>query len=278
MAEPLKNSFGPDVPRWIADRVEAAFPGLERETFLQVALDGYDELELTPRARHISNALARVLPKDREHAIRIVIDAVGRETGSARGESVGGFAPGRGPDAFRDNSGRLIPKGSSLLLQMHYTATGKETVDETEVGIYVYDEPPQYVMAGGVAGQRRFFVPAYEKEYKLEGEQLVERDAYLYSMTPHMHFRGKYMSYTAVYPDGREEFWTSVANINPEELSATHTVEFVKDGVVISTTASLVDVLSDDRTIWVTTPLPEGWHGLSTVDTALSGSHVVITK
>jgi hypothetical protein len=136
--------------------------------------------------------------------------AKGRANGSARGTSVGGFAPGRQPDVFRDDSGRLIPKGSNLLLQMHYTTTGKETVDGTEVGIFLYDEPPAYIMAGGVAGQRRFFVPAHAKEHKLEGEQLIERDAYLYSMMPHMHFRGKYMSYTAVYPDGSSEILLSV--------------------------------------------------------------------
>lgn len=138
----------------------------------------------------------------------------GRQTGAARGESVGGFAPGRQPDQFRDNSGRLLKKGSNLLLQMHYTTSGKATVDETEVGIYIYDKPPQYVMSGGVAGQRRFLVPPHAKEHKLEGEQLVERDAYLYQMTPHMHFRGKYMSYTAEYPDGTSELLLSVPNYN----------------------------------------------------------------
>ncbi len=104
----------------------------------------------------------------------------------------------------------MIPKGSNLLLQMHYTTSGKETVDETEVGIYIHDEPPTYIMSGAVAGQRRFLIPAHAKEHKLQGEQLIEKDAYLYSMTPHMHFRGKYMSYTAEYPDGTSEVLLSV--------------------------------------------------------------------
>ncbi len=134
----------------------------------------------------------------------------GRQTGAANGESLGGFASGRQPDIFRDNSGRLLKKGSNLLLQMHYTTSGKETVDATEIGLFLYDEPPAHVMAGGVAGQRRFLIPPNTKEYPLEGEQLVERDAYLYSLMPHMHYRGKYMSYSAVYPDGREEMLLSV--------------------------------------------------------------------
>ena len=132
----------------------------------------------------------------------------GRDTGT--GENLAGFAPGRQPDQFWDNSGRLLKKGSNLLLQMHYTTSGRATVDETEVGIYLHKEPPTYVMSGGSAGQRRFLVPPYEKEYKLQGVQEMERDAYLYELNPHMHFRGKYMKYTAEYPDGTSELLLSV--------------------------------------------------------------------
>jgi hypothetical protein len=138
--------------------------------------------------------------------------ANGREDSTSRDNSLGGFAPGRQPDTFRDNSGKLLRKGSNLLLQMHYTTSGKASVDETEIGLYLYDEPPQYVMSGGVAGQRRFMIPPHTKEYPMRGEQLVEHDAWLYSLMPHMHYRGKYMSYTAEYPDGSSEILLSVPN------------------------------------------------------------------
>ena len=132
------------------------------------------------------------------------------EEAEEQGQNLGGFAPGRQPDTFEDNSGRLIPAGSNLLLQMHYTTSGRETVDATEVGLFVQDVPPAYVMSGGVAGRRRFIIPPGAKEHKLRGEQLIEKDAYLYEMMPHMHFRGKYMSYTAEYPDGTSELLLSV--------------------------------------------------------------------
>jgi len=125
-------------------------------------------------------------------------------------ESVGGFAPGRQPDQYSDSTGRLLRKGTNLLLQMHYTTSGKETVDATEIGIYLHDEPPDYVMSGAVPGQRRFLIPPGAKEHKLEGVELIERDAWLYSMMPHMHYRGKYMSFHAEYPDGSSELLLSV--------------------------------------------------------------------
>lgn len=165
-------------------------------------------MEFVPGDREVLHHVIAYVSSPADKSVR------GRETGAARGESVGGFAPGRQPDAFRDNSGRLLTKGSNLLLQMHYTTSGKPTVDETEVAIYLHDKPPAYVMSGGVAGQRRFLVPPHVKEHKLSGEQLIERDAYLYDLTPHMHYRGKYMSYTAHYPDGRSELLLSVPKYN----------------------------------------------------------------
>jgi hypothetical protein len=134
----------------------------------------------------------------------------GRNDTVARGESVGGFAPGRVGEDLGEDGGRLLQKGANLLLQMHYTTSGRATVDETRVGVYLHDKPPKHVMSEVVAAQRRFLVPPHEKEHPLQGEQLIERDAYLYAMMPHMHYRGKYMSYAARYPDGSEEMLLSV--------------------------------------------------------------------
>jgi hypothetical protein len=54
MAEPLKNSFGPAIPRRIAQdilRVHAAFPA---KAFERDVLDGYGELNLMARGLHIA--------------------------------------------------------------------------------------------------------------------------------------------------------------------------------------------------------------------------------
>jgi 3-methyladenine DNA glycosylase AlkC len=77
MATRLKDLFGPDVPRRIAGAIEAVHPTFPSERFLPDALHGYDELELTPRARHIAAALRRHLPEDFEEAIRILIASLG---------------------------------------------------------------------------------------------------------------------------------------------------------------------------------------------------------
>jgi hypothetical protein len=77
MAEPLKNYFGPEVPIRIASMIETVDHAFPAEDFLAEALDGYEELELTSRARHIARALRRHLPQDYEQAIEILVASLG---------------------------------------------------------------------------------------------------------------------------------------------------------------------------------------------------------
>lgn len=91
MAEPLKNQFGPDVPARIADMLVATDPTFPREAFIERCLRGFDDLELTPRARHISDALADFLPHDRELALRVIIDSLPDPDNSAELTGMEGF-------------------------------------------------------------------------------------------------------------------------------------------------------------------------------------------
>jgi 3-methyladenine DNA glycosylase AlkC len=77
MAEPLKNYYGPDVPAQIAGMIKEVHSAFDEDAFLADALDGYQALELTPRARQIAQALGRHLPPDYEQAIEILIASLG---------------------------------------------------------------------------------------------------------------------------------------------------------------------------------------------------------
>lgn len=85
MAEPLKNSFGRDIPERIGDALAEVVPGFDRGSFLADCLDGYDDLELTDRARHIASAMAAHLPDDRGEAVRLITASLGRDEGELSG-------------------------------------------------------------------------------------------------------------------------------------------------------------------------------------------------
>jgi len=50
-----------------------------------------------------------------------------------------------------------------------------------------------------------FAIPPGHPYYEVVAKQTINRDTCLSTMYPHMHVRGKDVTYTIVYPDGREE-------------------------------------------------------------------------
>ncbi|HEU4544562.1 MAG TPA: DNA alkylation repair protein [Jiangellaceae bacterium] len=77
MATPLKNGFDADIPRRIAAMIEAVHPPFPSVDFIAYSLDGYEDLELTPRARRIADALALHLPSEPADAITILVASLG---------------------------------------------------------------------------------------------------------------------------------------------------------------------------------------------------------
>ena len=85
MAEPLKNSFGPEIAERIGDALSEVHAGFDRSSFVAACLEGYDDLELTERARHIAAAMAAHLPEDRGDAMRLVTASLGPEDAELSG-------------------------------------------------------------------------------------------------------------------------------------------------------------------------------------------------
>lgn len=123
-----------------------------------------------------------------------------------------GYAPGK-VDAmtFPEDTGVYIPKGHKLSMQFHYTTNGKATVDETILGLYMYDEPPTYEnFTRSVSGN--FRIPPYAQEHPAAATYVFEEDVVVTGLRAHMHFRGKDMKFSAEYPDGSVSDLLSVPN------------------------------------------------------------------
>lgn len=126
--------------------------------------------------------------------------------------SVAGYAPGNAIQLNPEGVGGLLKAGTQLNLQMHYTTAGKEMTDETEIGIYFYEDGviPEKRMSGGVGNAFSLVIPAEAKDHEMQLVTYVKEEAEIRSLMPHMHFRGKRMSFVAEYPDGTEEMLLSV--------------------------------------------------------------------
>jgi hypothetical protein len=122
-----------------------------------------------------------------------------------QGEPLVGFAPGFVPEIMGPGRARLIKAGSDIILQMHYTANGKEETDRTRIGLVFTNEPPKERIYTLAAANNKFAIPAGDSNYQVDSEFEVQKDSHIVALLPHMHLRGKDFEYRVKYPDGRVE-------------------------------------------------------------------------
>lgn len=137
-----------------------------------------------------------------------------QQQGPAGNEFLVAYVPGIQPQTFNLNgdSAKLIPAGSDIVLQMHYTPNGSPATDVTKVGLVMAKQPPKsrYLTLGALTFQ--FAIPANDPNYEVHSQVTFEQDAQLVWLQPHMHLRGKDFEYRLVYPTGASETALKVPN------------------------------------------------------------------
>lgn len=123
-----------------------------------------------------------------------------------------GYAPGINSNPYPDGGGVFLPADVAFEFQMHYTPVGRATVDETRMGIWVAEEKPKHEIFTMTILNPRIRIPAGVKEHKESATTVVSKDALLYSVLVHAHYRGKKMVVAAYYPNGKTEVLLSVPN------------------------------------------------------------------
>ena len=106
------------------------------------------------------------------------------------------YGPG---DAIR------IKAGATLLFQIHYTANGTATTDQTSVGIIFAKEPPRREIRNNAFMNPQLVLPAGATDQAVESAIVFNEDAHITALFPHTHVRGKGWEYRLVDPDGKSE-------------------------------------------------------------------------
>ena len=120
-------------------------------------------------------------------------------------EMIGVYVPGGVAYKTLDGQARLIPAGSDLIFQIHYTANGKEGIDRSKVGMTFAKEPPKERVVNAFIMNTTLHIPPGDPNHRVDGIVTLQHEAKLQSLFPHMHLRGKAFEYTVKYPDGRTE-------------------------------------------------------------------------
>ena len=130
-------------------------------------------------------------------------------------EFLEGYAPGKDEAAtYPPGTGVFVPAGSAIQMSVHYTTFGKEVIDATRIGLYFADEEPkhQYSTYSLSHGGQNLKIQPGVSEHRMRASHQFSEDIVLHGLRPHMHYRGKYMRFSVVYPDGSHEDLLNVPN------------------------------------------------------------------
>ena len=121
------------------------------------------------------------------------------------------YLPGNFAADYRPiNAAKLVPAGYDISFGLHYTPNGTAMTDHVKVGFTIADKPPErrYVsfLTSSPTDAKRFAIPPNNGNWESPpAEVTFLQDAELVYLMPHMHFRGKDMTYWLEFPDGRKQ-------------------------------------------------------------------------
>ena len=123
------------------------------------------------------------------------------------------YAVGNKGDIFPPGSGRLLKKGSRLLLQIHYHPYGEQTQDVTRVGLRFHPRGTQHrrIISRWI-GTHSIGIPPNTRNVASRSSYTFRQAVNIISFQPHMHCRGQAMIAEVFYPDGQHEILCSVPN------------------------------------------------------------------
>lgn len=115
---------------------------------------------------------------------------------------LGGIVPGTTARRLPPGIADVLPLGSDLVLQIHYSSSGKAETDQTEVGLYFAREPIKRTVEWLRLGSFNIEIPAGASSYRIRDQLTIPADCFALSISPHMHYLGREVRARAIFPDG----------------------------------------------------------------------------
>ncbi len=115
---------------------------------------------------------------------------------------VGFWTPGTVPRREPEGVAKVLKKGADLVLQIHFHPTDKPGQEQSEVGIYLSQQPQKKVPTDLTLGTYDIDIPAGERNFKVTNFSYVPGDVEALSIIPHAHLLAREIKASATLPDG----------------------------------------------------------------------------
>ena len=123
---------------------------------------------------------------------------------------IASLAPGTTTMVFQPGTALLVKAGTTVIFQVHYTANGTVTKDQSRIGFLFAKEPPRQEIMSSQFLNPQLVLPPGAGNQRVDSEIEFTEDSHIWALIPHTHLRGKSWEYQLKYPDGRSEVVLSV--------------------------------------------------------------------
>jgi hypothetical protein len=180
------------------------------------------------------------------------------------------FSIGSYGEMYPPDAGKLLKAGTKFHWDIHYHAGGEEITDQLEMGIYFHPKgtTPRFEIKhvpigltgiGGRVGSAGIDIPP-NTVARHDAFMTLQKAAVIENFKPHMHMRGKAMSMSAIYPDGRYE---TLAYVDRYNFNWHVSYVFADDTAPLLPKGTVIQVVSwhDNTTANKHNPDPNQWVG-----------------
>ncbi len=181
-----------------------------------VAADGPDLFAMIPVAPGFDEdrwiRAVEVQPGDREVLHHFILWRASEASAEVQDAWIDAWAAEAGATELPAGTARFLPKGRGLIGDFHYHPNGNASTDKTRIGIWFAEpEEVEKELINLWVMNAAFRIPAGDANYEARASHVFPQDVVVHSLSPHMHYRGKDMKYTAYLPDGEEREMLSVS-------------------------------------------------------------------
>ena len=121
-----------------------------------------------------------------------------------------GFLPGYAPGQTTkleesDKVSITVPRGTDIVLQMHYHPIGKEVTDQPQIGLYFTDKKPERNINVVGMANNDVYIPAGVGDFKRTDSFTLPSDFEVGNIWGHMHMIGRELKVWAELPGGAKK-------------------------------------------------------------------------
>lgn len=132
-------------------------------------------------------------------------DLPGEQAGPGGSQNVHLYSPGLEAMIWRDGYGKFFPKGTRFSFQMHYNAIGRETTDQSKIGLKFATAPVHTQVNTTIVLNNTLVVPPMVQKHEVIAAFQFPSEARIHGLRPHMHLRASLGTASLIQPDGSRQ-------------------------------------------------------------------------